>query len=108
PLAFRSDRGQNRIMRVLAHVGRTRSAVLLAALAFAASAAAAPPGYFVDSTQATADRPRHLVASDGDFTISIYRSYDSPLTKRLLGIAEATYPPREVLLERAITRGTEI
>ena len=85
-----------------------RAGVLVVALGASAPAVAAPPGYFVDSTQAAAERPRHLVASDGDFTLSIHRSYDSPLTKRLLGIAEATYPPREILVERAITRGTEI
>ena len=96
-------------MRVLAHGGRTRSAVFLAALAFAAPAAAAPPdGYFVDSTQISADRPRHLDLTDGDFILSIQRSFDGPLQKRLLGIAEATYPPREVLIDRAITRATEI
>jgi hypothetical protein len=95
-------------MRVLARLGRTRSAVLLAALAFAAPAHAMPPGYFVDSTQISADRPSRLDVSDGDFTLTITRSYDGPLAERLLGIAEATYPPREILLDRAITRGTEI
>jgi len=95
-------------MSVLARRGRIRSASLLVGLLLAAPAAATPPGYFVDSTQATADRPRHLVVSDGDFTLSIHRSFDGPLAKRLLGIAEATYPPRDVLMERAITRGMEI
>jgi hypothetical protein len=95
-------------MSVLARRGRIRSASLLVGLLLAAPAGATPPGYFVDSTQATADRPRHLVVSDGDFTLSIHRSFDGPLAKRLLGIAEATYPSREVLMERAITRGMEI
>jgi len=95
-------------MGAVARLTWLRSGVLVVALGACAPVVAAPPGYFVDSTQAAADRPRHQVASDGDFTLSILRSYDSPLTKRLLGIAEATYPPREVLIDRAITRGTEI
>jgi hypothetical protein len=82
--------------------------LFLAAMVFAVPAIATPPGYFVDSTQASAERPRNLVVSDGDFTFTIDRSYDGPLAERLLGIAEATYPPREILLDRAITRGTEI
>jgi hypothetical protein len=86
----------------------TRALFLLAALAFAETAVATPSGYFIDSTQASAERPRDLVASDGDFTFSIRRSYDGPLAGRLLSIAEATYPPRETLVERAIARGWEI
>jgi len=71
-------------------------------------ASAEPPGYFVDSTQAVAERPAEVIIEDGDFTLTIHRIYEDALGQRLLGIAEATYPPREVLLDRAITRGTEI
>jgi hypothetical protein len=69
---------------------------------------ATPTGYFVDSTQAVAERPAEVVTEDGDFTITIHRNYKDALGQRLLGIAEATYPPREAILDRAITRGTEI
>lgn len=67
-----------------------------------------PPGYFLDSAQAGAERPPDLVEADGDFTLSIHRKYEDRLGEHLLDIAEATYPPREVLIDQAITRQTEI
>ena len=73
-----------------------------------ALAAALPPGYFVDSTQAAADRPSDWVESDGDFTLAVHRQYDDPLGARLLAIEEATYPPRDQLVDVAIQRGFEI
>lgn len=73
-----------------------------------ASATAMPPGYFVDSTQAVADRPLDRVEADGDFTLAVHRTYEGPLELRLLGIAEATYPPRDALIEHAIERGFEM
>ena len=69
---------------------------------------ASPPGYFVDSTQADAERPIDRVEADGDFTLSIHRRYEDPLGARLLGIAEATYPPRDRLVGIAIERGFEV
>jgi len=46
--------------------------------------------------------------SDGDFTLSIHRNYEDVLGARLLEVAEATYPPRDSLIVRAIERGTEV
>ena len=92
----------------MAYLRRIRFSILLAALIGTTPAGATPPGYFVDSTQASAERPRNLVVSDGDFTLSIQRSYYTRLEERLIGIAEATYPPRDSLLVLAIERADEI
>ncbi len=73
-----------------------------------AGATASPPGYFVDSTQAVAERVADKVAADGDFTISIHRHYEDATGARLLAIAEATYPPRDRLVGIAIERGFEM
>lgn len=82
--------------------------VLLSLLGAPQAAADAPPGYFVDSTQAVADRPLDRVEADGDFTMTIHRRYEGPFELRLLGIAEATYPPRDALIDRAIEKGFEM
>jgi len=74
----------------------------------ATRAHASPPGYFVDSTQANAERPIDRVEADGDFTLSIHRRYEDPVGARLLAIAEATYPPRDSLVVIAIKRGFEV
>src|SRR2546426_9573355 len=92
----------------MAYLRRIRFSILLAALIGTTPAGATPPGYFVDSTQASAERPRNLVVSDGDFTLSIQRSYYSRLEERIMGIAEATYPSRDSLLVLAIERANEI
>src|SRR5262249_44527084 len=72
-----------------------------------ATLAAPPSGYFVDSTQAAAE-PVDWDERGGDFTASIHRHSDDALGMRLLGIAEATYPPREELVDEAIRRGFEV
>src|SRR5881296_674131 len=74
----------------------------------ATRAHASPPGYFVDSTQANAERPIDRVEAEGDFTLSIHRRYEDPVGARLLAIAEATYPPRDSLVVIAIKRGFEV
>jgi hypothetical protein len=66
--------------------------------------ASMPPGYFLDPTQARATRPANRVTADGDFRLSIHRTYDDEVGAHLLGIAEATYPPREAIIDRAIER----
>ncbi len=81
--------------------------MLLAPLS-GALAAAPPAGYFVDSTQAVAERPSDWVEADGDFTVAVHRHYDDALGGKLLAIAEATYPPRAQLIDIAIRRGFEI
>jgi len=73
-----------------------------------ALAAAAPQGYFVDSKQAFARRPASVEKTDGDFTMSIHRDCKDSIGTRLLGIAEATYPPREVLVDFAIEYALEM
>lgn len=83
-------------------------ALLCAAPTMAAKATIIPPGYFIDTAQAGAKRPADRVLADGDFTLSIHRHCDGPLGARLLGIAEATYPPRERLIDRAIEMQSEI
>lgn len=80
---------------------------LLAAFA-ARPALAMPLGYFIDSTQAFAPRPDLADYGDGDFTLLISREYDDSTAARLLGIAEATYPPRSTLTGLSNARGTEI
>ena len=82
--------------------------VALLSLLGATPARGSPPGYFVDSTQANAERPVDRVEADGDFTLSIRSRYEDPLGARLLGIAEAAYPPRDSLVVIAIKRGFEV
>jgi hypothetical protein len=84
-------------------------ALFLAAHAYAApSAPAMPPGYFIDPAQAAAARPVDRVLADGDFTLAIHRRYADPTEANLLAIAEATYPPRERLIDRALSMDTQI
>ena len=82
--------------------------LLLAAAAHAKPAATVPPGYFIDWAQMAGERPSDRVEADGDFTLSIHRKYESALEERLLNIAEATYPPRDQIISRALERGNEI
>lgn len=69
---------------------------------------AIPPGYFVDSTQAFEPRPAREDYDDGDFTLAIRREFADSTEARLLGIAEATYPPRDELLTLSVVHRTEI
>ena len=66
--------------------------------------AALPPGYFVDRKQLVADRPIDRVEAEGDFTLAIHRRYEGPGELKLLSIAEALYPAREVLIARSLDR----
>jgi hypothetical protein len=77
-------------------------------LAAAAPAFAMPPGHFVDSLEAVAPRPTWLDASDGEFTYTIRRGFPDSTAARLLGIAEATYPPRDILVRIAVEKGYEM
>ena len=82
--------------------------IALALLVHAAPIYAMPPGYFVDSTQAFAPRPDRAWFDDGDFTLEISRESPDSTAARLLGIAEATYPPRDLLNSLSFERRTEI
>ncbi|MBI4363982.1 MAG: hypothetical protein HY568_01000 [Candidatus Latescibacteria bacterium] len=93
----------------------SRSSWMLAALVAgfgalvpAPSAAAAPPGYSVDGIQARAIRPAWVVDTTGDFRIRIRRDVSDSTAGRLLGIAEAVYPPRELLIRIAEANGHEM
>src|SRR5437867_11277159 len=70
--------------------------------------ATVPSGYFIDPKQAVADRPMDRVEDEGDFTLAIHRRYEGPTELKLLSIAEAIYPPREILIARAIERNQEM
>jgi hypothetical protein len=67
-----------------------------------------PPGYSVDSVQAAAPRPTWSDASDGDFTYTIRRGFPDSTAARLLGIAEAVYPPRDLLVRLAAEKNYEM
>lgn len=71
-------------------------------------AEALPPGYFVDSAEVSAPLPSRLEESDGEFTVAIRRSAPDRSSVRLLAIAEATYPPRDLLAGVAATKGFEM
>jgi hypothetical protein len=92
--------------------GRLLVLVLLAAGKAGGVAAlpaeAAPPGYAVDSTQAAEPRPASEEESSGAFTLSVRRSFPDSVGERLLGIAEAIYPPRGLLVRMAERNGYEI
>lgn len=62
------------------------------------SGRAAPPGYVIDSLDAVSARPVWREARDGSFTYSIRRVFSDSTQARLLGIAEAVYPPRDALV----------
>jgi len=75
--------------------------------------AATPPspvlaGYFVDSTEAFAERPEQSKDATGDFTFTIHRGFPDSTSERLLGIAEATYPPRDLLIRVAAEKNYEV
>jgi hypothetical protein len=65
-------------------------------------------GYFVDSVQAAAPRTVRSEASDGEFTYAIHRGFPDSTAARLLGIAEAAYPPRDLLVRIAAGKGQEM
>lgn len=69
---------------------------------------ALPPGYFVDSLEAFAPRPTWAEEKDGEFTYSIRRGFPDSTAARLLGIAEAVYPPRDLLIRLAVEKGAEM
>ncbi|HEY7728576.1 MAG TPA: hypothetical protein VID50_08990 [Candidatus Eisenbacteria bacterium] len=69
---------------------------------------AAPAGYYVDSVQAASPRPVWSDASDGEFTYKLRRGFPDSTAARLLGIAEATYPPRSLLVRLAVAKGYEM
>src|SRR5437867_10465679 len=95
-------------MKLLAKRVFLRGSFALLSMMGAIPAAASPVGYFVDSTQAVAERPSDWVEADGDFTLSVHRHYEDAMGARLLGIAEATYPPRDRLVDIAIRKGLEM
>jgi hypothetical protein len=63
-----------------------------------------PPGYFVDSTLAAGRLPSRWEELDGEFTVSIRRGYPDSAAARLLRVAEALCPPRDLLVRIAMER----
>lgn len=92
--------------------------VLVSCLALAPSffappetASALPPGYFVDAEHAVATRHDRWEETEwelGDYTVSIHRKAPDLHQARLLAVAEATYPPRDVMISIALLRGHEL
>lgn len=82
--------------------------MVVGSLFFAIRADAAPPGYFVDSSQAHAPRPTWREDTSGDFTFSVRRGFPDSTAARLLGSAEATYPPGDLLVGIAAEKGYEM
>jgi hypothetical protein len=73
--------------------------------------AALPPGYFVDVAEAAATRHDRWEATEwelGNYTISIRRLAPDRHQARLLAIAEATYPPRDLMTSIALLEGHEM
>ena len=86
------------------------SAVLLSILS-ACPAKALPPGYFVDREQALASRHDRWESTEwelGDFTVSIRRKAPDLHQAKLLAIAEATYPPRDLVTSVALLEGYDM
>jgi hypothetical protein len=83
-------------------------AVCLGAATPSAAEAGVPPGYYVDSTHASEVRPTWRDARDGEYTFSIRRTVEDSVSARLLGIAEAVYPPRELLITLAVNGNHEM
>jgi len=75
------------------------------------ASSALPPGYFVDAEQAVATRHDRWEETEwelGDFTISIHRIAPDLAQARLLSIAEAVYPPRDLVTSVAMLEGYEM
>jgi hypothetical protein len=87
---------------------RALTAVVLLPLLYASPGLAMPPGYYVDSLEAQAPRPTWADGKDGEFTYTIRRGYPDSTAARLLGIAEAVYPPRDLLVRLAVEKGAEM
>jgi hypothetical protein len=71
-------------------------------------ARALPAGYIVDPTQVTAHPVARWDLLDGSHTASVRREYPDSTGGRLLSIAEATFPPRGLLLRTAAEQGWEL
>jgi hypothetical protein len=85
--------------------------LLVLAVTPRAAIPALPSGYFVDPEHAAAtrhDRWEETEGDLGDFTISIYRNVPDLELARLLAIAEATYPPRDLMTSIAHLEGYEM
>ena len=85
--------------------------LLAPVLAPRSAAPALPPGYFVDAEHAAATRHDRWEETEwelGDFTIKIRRDAPDPVQARLLAIAEATYPPRDLMTSIALLEGYEM
>ncbi len=67
-----------------------------------------PTGYYIDSLDAVSERPTWQEEPEGGFTYSVWRNFTDSTEARMLGIAEALYPPRNPILERAYENSYEL
>ncbi len=108
----------NAILRVSPSIVRWPAALCLAlgcllGPSFAAgeidgSPRSVPDGYYVDLPQAFASRPTWRDRPGDAYTYSIRRGAPDSAAARLLGIAEALYPPRGLMIALAATRYLEM
>ena len=90
--------------------------VLLLAAAFITAALACPTapalsfpeGYSLDAARIGRSLPEPWEVGTGDYTASVRRDAPDSLSAHLLAIAEATYPPRDLLLGMAYRKGYEL
>lgn len=67
-----------------------------------------PAGYYIDSIDAVSERPTWQEEPEGGFTYSVWRDFSDSTEARMLGVAEALYPPREPILVRAYENSYEL
>ena len=87
------------------------SSTLLLSLGSTPAESKLPPGYFIDTEQVQALRHDRWESTEwelGDHTVSIRRVAPDFHQAGLLAVAEATYPPRDLMLSLADLGGHEL
>jgi hypothetical protein len=72
------------------------------------AAAGLPPGYYVDAAHAGEARPTWRDRPGDAYTYSIRREFPDSTAGWLLGIAEAIYPPRALMVTLAVIHNREL
>ncbi|HLQ67828.1 MAG TPA: hypothetical protein VK123_11420 [Candidatus Limnocylindrales bacterium] len=67
-----------------------------------------PPGYSIVWSEARSAPPGGCAGKQGDYACSIQRVAEGPEASRILGIAEAVYPPRDLIGDLATREGYEM
>jgi len=81
---------------------------VLLSIGIPARSGADPPGYTRDPKQAAEQRATYEELPSGDFTLAVSRVFADTTGARLLAIAEATYPPRALLVQMAVQNRYEM